>query len=151
MMILAGLVSSCTSPAKRAQARAALEAEKNTAIQQVKEIVNQPVQRFTLRDDMNAAVFRPGWFHQGASRPAYHVVDVRQTRETPYAKFEFVTSDVTPGVAFYGAELEFNSMTKYFYEDYSSPKKKLTDAEMEEVNRLYRIIAHCDEELEQYQ
>ena len=39
-----------------------------------------------------------------------------------------------------GKELEFNSMTKYFYVDRTQPKKKLTEEEMLEINKLYRLI-----------
>jgi hypothetical protein len=38
-------------------------------------------------------------------------------------------------------------MTKYFYTDRSVPKKRLTEAEMLEINRLYRIIGHDEEQL----
>ena len=38
-------------------------------------------------------------------------------------------------------------MTKYFYEDRSLPKKKLTGEEMLEINRLYRVIGRCKEQL----
>jgi hypothetical protein len=38
-------------------------------------------------------------------------------------------------------------MTKFFYLDRSLPKKKLTNEEMVEINRLYRIIGRCDNEL----
>jgi len=41
---------------------------------------------------------------------------------------------------FIGDELEFNSMTKYFYTDRTLPKKRLSDAEMNEINDLYRAI-----------
>ena len=44
-------------------------------------------------------------------------------------------------MVFRGPELEFNAMTKYFYTDRSVPKKKLSEAQMVEMNRLYRIIA----------
>jgi hypothetical protein len=71
-------------------------------------------------------------------------VDIRTTRETPYASHTYVTSDLNPGVVFLGAELEFNSNTKLFYTDRSVPKKKLTEEQMVEINRLYRIIAKCD-------
>ncbi len=43
--------------------------------------------------------------------------------------------------------MEFNSQTKYFYADYTLPKKKLTEAEMVEINRLYRIIGQCEKKL----
>jgi hypothetical protein len=149
ILALIGLCSSCNnkSPEERAQARAALESEMKTAIEKVIEIVNQPVTRLVRKESMEVATYRPGWFHEGASKPDYNSVDVRKTRETPYGKHKYVTSDITPGFAFLGSELEFNPMTKYFYIDYNLPKKKLSDAEMEEVNRLYRIIDRCEKDL----
>ena len=38
-------------------------------------------------------------------------------------------------------------MTKYFYTDRSVPKKKLTEEEMLEINRLYRIIGQDQDRL----
>jgi len=70
---------------------------------------------------------------------------VRTTQEFHYDKFDYVTSDLNPGVVFVGRELEFNPTLKYFYEDYSLPKKKLTEAEMLEINRLFRIIGRCEQ------
>ncbi len=72
-------------------------------------------------------------------------MDVRATRQFPYAKFDYVTSDLNPNVVYLGRELEFNSMTKYFYTDRTVPKKKPTEAEMLEINGLYRIIGRCEE------
>jgi hypothetical protein len=46
-----------------------------------------------------------------------------------------------------GYLLEFNAMTKYFYTDRSTPKKRLGQAEMAEVNRLYRIIGAREQDL----
>jgi len=63
----------------------------------------------------------------------------------PYAKFDYVTSDLNPNLVYLGHQLEFNSMTKYFYTDRTVPKKKLTEAEMLEINRLYRIIGRCEQ------
>jgi hypothetical protein len=54
---------------------------------------------------------------------------------------------LNPGVCFLGNELEFNAMTKFFYTDRTLPKKKLTEAEMLEINRLYRIIGTCEQKL----
>jgi hypothetical protein len=68
-----------------------------------------------------------------------------------YDKYGYVNSDLNPGVVFIGQDLEFNSMTKYFYTDRSVPKKKLTEPEMLEINRLYRIIGRCEKELAQLQ
>jgi len=110
------------------------------AIAKVKGIVNQPVTRLPAPEEGTVSTFSPGWFHEGAIRPDFNNVDVRTTQELTYATHKYVTSDLNPGVVFLGAELEFNSMTKYFYTDRSLPKKKLTTAEMLEINRLYRII-----------
>jgi hypothetical protein len=38
-------------------------------------------------------------------------------------------------------------MTKYFYTNRTFPKKKLTEAEMVEINRLYRIIGKSEQQL----
>ena len=59
----------------------------------------------------------------------------------------YVTSDLNPGVVFIGSQLEFNSMTKYFYVDRTLPKRKLSEAEMLEINRLYRVIGRCEQQL----
>jgi hypothetical protein len=64
-----------------------------------------------------------------------------------YDQYDYVTSDLNPGTVFIGKQLEFNSNTKYFYRDRSIPKKKLTEAEMVEINRLYRIIGRCEGEI----
>ena len=42
-------------------------------------------------------------------------------------------------------------MTKLFYTNRSLPKHRLTEAQMVEVNRLYRIIGHCQDELNRLQ
>jgi hypothetical protein len=127
--------------------RAVLEAQMKNAIQEVQRIVNQPVTRLARTPEMKVATFRPGWFHEGAAKPDFNSVDVRATREVPYDQHQYVTSDINPGVVFVGRELEFNSMTKYFYTDRSVPKKKLSETEMLEINRLYRVIGRCEQEL----
>jgi hypothetical protein len=89
-----------------------------------------------------------GWFHPGAERPDFRNADIRKTQETAqYEKHEFITSNLNPEVVFPGDQVEFNSQTKFFYLDRSLPKKRLTEAEMVEVNRLYRIIGTCDQQL----
>jgi hypothetical protein len=60
---------------------------------------------------------------QVANKPNYKVVDIRKTQDTSYGKHEYVTSDLNPGIVFHGSEVEFNSMTKYFYADLSGPQK----------------------------
>jgi hypothetical protein len=149
--LLVGLCQSFVAqqamPDKQAQ-RAAVEAELKAAIREVQRIVNQPVTPLKRSPEMQVSEYNPGWFHEGAAKPDFNTVDVRATRDTAtYAKHQYVTSDMNPGVVFLGAEVEFNSMTKYFYTDYSVPKKKLSDGEMLEINRLYRVIGKCQKQL----
>jgi hypothetical protein len=118
---------------------AGLLAQRDDAIAQVQRIVNQPVPAYPLAEG-DAGLYRPGWFHEGAARPNFLTVDVRASQTFPYDQWEYVTSDVTPGLMFRGRDLEFNPMTKYFYTDRSRPKKRLAPEEMDEINRLYRII-----------
>jgi hypothetical protein len=149
LIIAASISQACLAQDSAAQQarRGSLEAEMNDAIQRVQKIVNQPVTQIPRTEDMRVSTYRPGWFHDGAIKPDFNNVDVRASRETSYDKNQYVTSDLNPGIVFLGAELEFNPMTKYFYTDRSLPKKKLTEAEMLEINRLYRIIGRCEQEL----
>jgi hypothetical protein len=135
------------SPAHSPGDTNAVKAEMDAAIHQVEKIVNQPVTAYRAAPDTQFSVFKEGWFHPGAMKPVFDKVDVRQTQETPYAKYPLVSSDLNPGIVFVGSQLEFNSMTKYFYNNRTLPKKKLTDAEMQEINRLYRIIGRCEHQL----
>lgn len=130
---------------------AALQSEVTNTWRAVLRIVNQPVQAYVHAPGMEAANYPEGWFHPGATRPEFDTVDVRQTQEFPYDKFVYVTSPLNPGVVFMGRDLEFNSMTKFFYADRSRPKHKLSQAEMVEINRLYRIIGHCEAEIRRMQ
>lgn len=52
-----------------------------------------------------------------------------------------------PGVYYRGVDCEFNSQTKWFYTSRVLPKKRLTDAEIQEVIRLYRFLGRCQREL----
>jgi hypothetical protein len=114
-------------------------------------IVNRPVTAYVETEDLRVAVYSPGWFHPGAIKPNFNTVDVRQSQELAYAKSQYVTSDLNPGVVFRGQDLEFNAMTKYFYLNRSLPKRRLTEAEMIEINQLYRVIGRCERELNQLQ
>lgn len=58
-----------------------------------------------------------------------------------------MTSDLNPSDMFRGHDVEFNAMTKYFYVDRTTPKKRLSEAEMLEINRLYRGIAQAQQAL----
>ena len=121
------------------------QVEMEAAIHQVEKIVNQPVAAYRRAPGMHVSQYSPGWFHEGAVKPDFNTVDVRATQETPYDQHEYVSSDLNPNIVFIGRQLEFNSMTKYFYTNRSLPKKKLTQTEMEEINRLYRIIGRCEQ------
>ena len=133
--------------ADKASGLAAVKTELNNTVLRVIEIVNQPVTQIPRTPEMSVSTYSPGWFHPGAARPDFKSVDIRATQDLNYAQTQYVTSDLNPGVAFLGRELEFNSMTKYFYSDRSLPKHKLSAAEMLEVNRLYRLIARAEEKL----
>jgi hypothetical protein len=126
---------------------AVLELEESNAVAQVEKIINQPVLAYKRQRGMRVSEYKNGWFHPGASIPNFSKVDVRTTQETPYDKFQYITSDQNPGLAFVGNQLEFNANTKYFYKNRSLPKKKLTEPEMLEINRLYRIIGRCRTEI----
>ena len=127
---------------------ATLKAQMDAAIMRVQQIVNQPVTELRPTPDMQVAKFGPGgWFHPGAIKPNFLTADVRATQEFPYRQYQYVTSDLNPDVVFLGDELEFNSMTKYFYTNRSVPKKKLTESEMLEINQLYRVIGHYEHRL----
>ncbi len=117
----------------------------------VLKIVNQPVTAYGRKQGMHVSNFSPGWFHAGANTPDFNNVDIRTTQELPYAGHEYVTSDLNPGVVFLGKDLEFNPNTKLFYANRALPKHKLTDAQMQEINRLYRIIGHCRGEIDRLQ
>lgn len=130
---------------------AAIQLELANASNAVLKIVNQPVYAYRRTPGMHVWVSSPGWFHPGALKPNFNKVDVRKTQELTHAGHQYVTSDLNPGWVFLGKDLEFNSMTKYFYTNRTLPKHKLTEAEMLEINRLYRIIGHCESELDRLQ
>ena len=108
--------------------------------QRVIDVVNQPVTHLPRSGQFG--VFSPGWFHPGAETPDFDNVDIRTTQQFPYQAYSYVTSDVNPSEMFVADELEFNPMTKYFYTDRTLPKKRLSDAEMVQINGLYRVIGH---------
>jgi len=126
---------------------AALKAQKSDAIFKVQDIVNQPVTHLKRTPGMVGVAEYNFWFDPGAITPDFDHVDVRTSQDLQYQSYQYVTSPQNPGEVFLGSELEFNPQTKYFYTDRSLPKKKLTEAEMEEINQLYRIIGHCNDQL----
>ncbi len=152
-LLLAGLTAALPAAAQTTNKQAridALNAEKNDAMEQVLKIVNQPVLAYARKPDMEVGTY-PYWFHPGANTPDFNNVDIRTTQEKIYDKFEYVTSDLNPGIVFPGRDLEFNANTKLFYTNRSLPKKKLTEPQMLEINRLYRIIGRCNQQLAELQ
>ncbi|HTQ50786.1 MAG TPA: hypothetical protein VMJ12_08740 [Candidatus Acidoferrales bacterium] len=142
--------SGVAAPGK-ASSVAEVRSQMENAEARVREIVNQPVTSLARTPDMQVATYSPGWFHPGAEKPDFDTVDVRTTQTFPYDEQQYVTSDLNPDVVFIGSELEFNPMTKYFYTDRTVPKKKLTEEEMVEINRLYRTIGKCERQLDELQ
>jgi len=129
---------------------ATVQEEMNAAIARVKEIVNQPPP--SQKDDFGIPVTVmknawTSWYGAGAIKPDFNTVDVRKTQQLPYADYPFITSDLTLGTIFPGSQLEFNPMLKYFYTGRTQPKKRLMASEMVEINRLYRIIGRCEQQL----
>jgi hypothetical protein len=125
--------------------------QKNWAIEKVQKIVNQPVPSVAYDRSVSNVGWYPYWFHDGANTPDFNTVDVRTTQEFPYAESSYVGSDLNRSIVFPAVQLEFNSNLKFFYTDRSVPKKKLTPAEMVEINRLYRIIGNDDRQLARLQ
>jgi hypothetical protein len=130
----------------------AVEAQLKDAVEHVKLIVNQPVAYVprTRENSGRCGWFGDAWFHPGAAMPDFANVDVRKTQESnAYEGNQYAGSNFTPDRAYIASEMAFNSMTKIFYEDRTVPKKKLTEEEMLEINRLYRVIAKCCAQLTQ--
>jgi hypothetical protein len=127
---------------------AALQALIKRAVDRVIAIVNQPVPKVPLTPSLNAGLWSPGWFHPGAITPNFDTVDVRKTQDTAqYSKYPYVTSNLNPTAAFPGNQVEFNPMTKLFYQDRTLPKKRLSEREMVEINSLYRVIGKSKAQL----
>jgi hypothetical protein len=129
---------------------AALQVQLTNAWHQVETIVNQPPRTYRRDPDYSVTIYSPGWFHPGASTPDFNNVDVRQSQQLIYTS-PWVSSDITPTMMFHGSDLEFNAMTKLFYTNRSLPKKKLSEAEMLQINSLYRTIGHCQGEINHLQ
>jgi hypothetical protein len=116
------------------------------AIEKVKGIVNQPVAMVPRNFRMKVEAL-DSFFPDPATKPDFNTVDIKTTRRKDYDQFEFVCLKSNPTVVWVGKTLEFNPMTRYFYDDLSVPKKKLTDDDMDEIDRLYKIIGRCEAEL----
>jgi len=123
-----------------------LQLEMTNAFHQVAAIVNRPPRAFARTSQMDTTVFENGWFHAGATKPDFSNVDVRQSQEVYSARYKskYVASDLNLKMVFLTEEIEFNAATKFFYTNRTLPKRKLTEAEMLQINDLYRIIGRCE-------
>jgi hypothetical protein len=127
-----------------------LRDNEKAAARRVREIVNRPATQVAITPGMKVGNWGDAWFHPGAEIPDFDTVDVRASQETQHyagSGWPYATSNLNPGVAFPTDDLAFNSKTKLFYTDRSVPKRKLTEDEMLEVNRQYRIIGQCIRDL----
>ena len=120
----------------------ATRAEMDAAVARIRAIVNQ----------VPPAVAKPpnetGWiegFHPGATKPDFDNTDIISGRQ-PYT-VAYIQMDGAPDVFYRGADCEFNSQTKFFYTHRELPKKKLSDAEYQELVRLYRFVGKCQRDL----
>jgi hypothetical protein len=133
------------TPAPEIGAQIAIWKKKlDAAVASAVEIINQPVPSVPKPQGKRLVT---GYFHDGATRPMFNLVDIRATQEGMFDAEEYIAWQGQPDLMWVGKDTEFNAMTKYFYVDRSLPKKKLTEDEMVEVNRLYRIIAQCEDQL----
>ena len=123
---------------------AKVKKELDDAVARVNTIVNQEVPSVPLDRSLRLGDW---YFHDGATRPDFNTVDIRKTRETHYDDYAYIKWKGSDDVMWVGRDCEFNAMTKYFYIDRTKPKKKLTEAEMLEINKLYRVIGRCEQQL----
>lgn len=103
---------------------------------QVQGIVNQ-TPAIVANPPPGAEVFHY-LIHDGANPPDYKAENLQGTREL--WKGQYVYMEDAPGVYYRGADCEFNAQTKYFYLNRKVPKKRLTDAEYQELTRLFRQL-----------
>jgi hypothetical protein len=129
---------------------AAFQLQLTNAWHQVEAIVDQPIVAYRREPGYDVWISSGGWFHPGASTPDFNHVDVRQSQELPYSN-HWITSELNPGMMFRGSDLEFNGNTKLFYTNRDLPKKRLTEAEMLQINSLYRTIGQCQSGIAQLQ
>ena len=152
LSVILSLIYVCSAVPARAESRedqiAALKKEKNEALFKIQDMVNQPVTHLKRTPDMVVKNF-VDWGQHDVITPDFDTVDIRATQQAMFDGYQYVTCDLNPGEVFIGSELEFNEMTKCFYNDFTVPKKKLTESEMLEINQLCRVIGRCNRQLDE--
>jgi hypothetical protein len=86
--------------------------------------------------------------HEGAIKPDFNTVDVSKSQDA-YEKYSerALSVEGAPNVYYLCKDCEFNIQLKYFYTRRDLAKKKLTTNEMQEINRLYRILGNDEKQI----
>ena len=113
----------------------------------IRALVNQPPPNLPRTVRMRVQTTAEAWYPETTTAPDYANVDVRVTQQKDYDGKGYLANAANSGVVYFGDELEFNPVLNYYYVDRTLPKKKLTSAEMEQINALFREIAECDQQL----
>ncbi len=118
------------------KATGAVRAEFDKTTRQVQAIVNQapPV---VAPPTGHKEVYHYA-YHPGANKPDYNADNLIATREI--WKGDYAYLEDVPGVFYRSADCEFNPQTKFFYLSRTVAKKKLSDAEYQELTRLYHLL-----------
>ncbi len=115
--------------------------------ERIRSLVNQPPPSLPRTVRMRVQSTSGAWYPETSAAPDYAQVDVRATQQNNYDGKGYLATATDPGVVYLGDELEFNPVLNYYYVDRTLPKKKLTPAEMEQINALFREIAELDQQL----
>jgi hypothetical protein len=112
------------------------------ALAKARAMINQPVTSYPMTEELRAkaSLYEDGWFHPGADIPNFIDIHIERSQEPYGSQYEWVTSNLTPGLVFRSADCEYNAATKFFYMDRTVPKKKLTQPEMLRLDAIYHQI-----------
>lgn len=126
---------------------AAIRLKRARTEDRIRTLVNQPPPGVPRTVRMRVQTISGAWYPETATAPDYATADVRTSQQKNYDGRGYLATGSNPGLAYFGDELEFNPVLNYFYVDRSVPKRKLTSAEMDQINGLFREIADCDKRL----
>jgi hypothetical protein len=126
-------------PTSVSEARRKLE----TALASAREIINQPVQGTPVTPQMlkqSAEQHLAGWDYLPAQTPNFIDAHIEDTQWLDTLGADWVTCNLTPGLAFRAKDLETNVQTRFFYTDLTLPKKRLSAEEMAQLDVIYHQI-----------
>jgi len=129
------------------QKEALLKLSLRQAELRIQAIVNQPIPPMERTRTMRVWTYPRHWYDGGPIRPNFAMADIRTTQKAMYDEYEYVRSESNADWIYRGRDLEYNALTRYFYNDMTLPKKKLSETEMVEINTHFRTIARCEREL----